>query len=51
MHSRTAHVDKGIFAVFSPGKRAPFTLLFGLLKQHLRGRRLNNNEDVEMIFS
>ena len=54
------HVDTGVAAVLSLGISGPFDSpdlalldynLFGSLEQHRLGRRLRNNEEVEMAVS
>jgi hypothetical protein len=47
----TPHIARGsqeLLQSFQRGKPGPTTVLFGPLKQHLKGRRFNNNEEVEI---
>ena len=51
MQSQTAHVVNSVDAVVSLGTSETPKLLFGPLKQNMRGGRFHNNKEVEMALN
>jgi hypothetical protein len=51
VQSHTAHVVNSVDAVVSVGNAKTPKLLFGPLKQNIRGGRFHNNREVEMALN